>query len=593
MSTIQPPPGSTIVAPALRAAQVAVVSVLNPTPDLIRLAPNTTINAEVLASVQGGRSDVQTPLGRFEVQSPTPLEPGQSLVLQALTRSRLSGTNLLLQVVTIDGVPPQNTGTTQKPAKFVGMIPDGLPPQNTGTPQNTVTTAATNLIASPPEAAATQKNALHPQSSIPPSSTVSLSVGSKVSATILTLTPTFSLSPGQITSLQNHTSGTLNQGVIDAGGQRPNLSPITQQRNVLSPSTGQGQQTSSQPPAPTSINPVGPVLLRHAPGEEFQVTIQSISPPTPGRATVSSTIQPQPFLPGLTLTGTAIAQPHVSGVTLSLPGTTIRIPSQSPVPAGTEIVVKVESFPQPPSSPTIALSPNLREGMVFNQQWPGLEESYETLKEIAPAVAQQLADRILPQPNARLTSTALFFLSALRGGDIRSWIGEHAIKILGKLKPDLLRQLTGEFRVLGGMDEEGAIATRTADWRATLLPMLTGDSIEHIRLYTRYFEDQTRAEGKDGETPSDSRFLIDVTLSNIGRIQLDGMVGKQEKRLDMIIRTSQPLPKKVRSDMMDIFESANDIVGLNGAMTFQAAPDVFVEFSPETSQSPDRSGVIV
>jgi hypothetical protein len=61
-----------------------------------------------------------------------------------------------------------------------------------------------------------------------------------------------------------------------------------------------------------------------------------------------------------------------------------------------------------------------------------------------------------------------------------------------------------------------------------------------------------------------------LELSRIGAMQLDGLVRPQ--RLDMIIRTHEPLSADMRIDLTGIFADSLEAAGYAGGLSFQATP---------------------
>jgi hypothetical protein len=227
----------------------------------------------------------------------------------------------------------------------------------------------------------------------------------------------------------------------------------------------------------------------------------------------------------------------------------------------------------------------------MNQSWPSLDEGLASLLEVSPQTADRIINHILPKPNAQFTAMTLFFLSALKGGEIKDWLGDSATKLLLKTKPGALQRLADDFRLLGrggGGDDDRITPLRSDEWRGTLIPLYSDDGMQQIRFFSRQLAD-------DEDNPEDgmkgNRFLIDLSLSKIGRLQLDGIVVKGDKRLDMIIRTGVKLPAEMRTTIMSIFESANKIVGLNGGMSFQSSPDSFIDPEPEIMHETVGAGI--
>ena len=70
----------------------------------------------------------------------------------------------------------------------------------------------------------------------------------------------------------------------------------------------------------------------------------------------------------------------------------------------------------------------------------------------------------------------------------------------------------------------------SSDWRTYLTPFLNDNSIGLIRFLVRNFEDGENSNN-DGQIGKNSpRFIVDINFSNLGRIQLDGLMKRNQKK---------------------------------------------------------------
>ena len=95
------------------------------------------------------------------------------------------------------------------------------------------------------------------------------------------------------------------------------------------------------------------------------------------------------------------------------------------------------------------------------------------------------------------------------------------------------------------------------------------------------------ANGPDGHGARDNRFLIDLTLSRIGELQLDGLI--RPRRFDLILRTHMPLPPEMRQEIGKLFHGSLETLGMTGGVSFQAGTQGWVAIQPGRS---GRSGSI-
>jgi hypothetical protein len=179
--------------------------------------------------------------------------------------------------------------------------------------------------------------------------------------------------------------------------------------------------------------------------------------------------------------------------------------------------------------------------------------------------------------DAQLTTNIIFFLAALRAGDLRGWLGEGPISILQRTKPGLVARLVDSFSQMARISEEPA----TGEWKGTPIPFLNGTEIEQIFLYTQRHKENSNPNGEKADT----RFVVDVTVTHIGRLQLDGFLHQRRKHFDLILRSEFPLPLAMPEDIRNIFINAAGATGMKGGISFQAAPPNFVELIPPVDQN--------
>jgi len=294
-------------------------------------------------------------------------------------------------------------------------------------------------------------------------------------------------------------------------------------------------------------------------------------------STVSATSSSPGLAQGAVLSGTVRGVTPQGQPIVQAPNATLALDTRAQVPDGTRVVLKVETVPTLPS-PTKAAALAPAQTLVQAKTWSDLDEALKVLSTIDPARFQHVAQTSLPQPGVKLTAQMLFFLSALKGGDFKAWLGDSASRVIDRERPGLLTRLSGDFQIMAKMADE----PQQNDWRLALIPFLNGNSIEQVRFYHR------GRNGGENEDDGDegTRFVLDLDLSNIGHVQIDGLVKSEQKRMDLIVRTETPLNEDWRADIAEIFVNAQDLIGLDGGVAFQAAPGNFIEFPPITSPEP-------
>ena len=199
---------------------------------------------------------------------------------------------------------------------------------------------------------------------------------------------------------------------------------------------------------------------------------------------------------------------------------------------------------------------------LLDGQWPALHDALQNLGATDAAAALR---NTIPDASPRLVPTAMFFLAALRLGDIESWIGAPALKALKDGgKQALVDRLTGDFARIAAQSKENI----SGDWRAISLPFLNDEQLSQIQLFLRHHQpDDDGQKGGAEDKGKTTRFVLNVNLSRMGALQLDGLM--QQKRFDIILRSQEALPLPVRQDLMQGFAKGLGQSGLEGGISFQ------------------------
>jgi len=295
------------------------------------------------------------------------------------------------------------------------------------------------------------------------------------------------------------------------------------------------------------VPPGAPV--RFAAGQQVQVRVLAVGgdsavPPVPGAA------GPPP------VDATLVATTRAGQPVLSTPQGTLVLQARSDLPAGTALTVQLQA---PAPLPAILPPLDLAQGT----EWPALKEVMGMLAASDPTLARTVSAQLLPQATKKLTTKLLFLLSALRGGDAAGWLGEAGRQALeqGGGRGALAR-LVEDFQAAGRQGAEPAVE----GWRSYPVPFAGPDRIDHLRLHVRAIG----PDGKDerGEArPRTRRFLVELDLTALGPMQLDGLV--QPKRLDLMVRTRTLLPTPLKADLHAIFQDSLQAVGFAGILGFQ------------------------
>jgi hypothetical protein len=190
----------------------------------------------------------------------------------------------------------------------------------------------------------------------------------------------------------------------------------------------------------------------------------------------------------------------------------------------------------------------------------------------AAQAAARMVSNALPQAArpAQLPATAMFFLSALRGGDVSAWMGDKALDALRRIgKGDSIERLARDF---GGVQRSSA-ETGGADWRATALPMMWENEVSKVMLFYKHDRDSEN-DGGDGARKG-TRFIFDLQMTRMGAVQIDGYTKGQ--KLDMILRTEKLLSAPMMQFLRGAYVDSLEQIGFKGELSFQGKRNQFVD----------------
>jgi len=156
---------------------------------------------------------------------------------------------------------------------------------------------------------------------------------------------------------------------------------------------------------------------------------------------------------------------------------------------------------------------------------------------------------------------ALVFLAAVRQGDLAAWL-QDALPSPGggsdQAQP--LRRLAAGWREFTG-DADPAHAT-TEGWRPWMLPFHDGVMPRPLTFRLR-----RRPPREPGGGADETRFLLDLDLSALGALQLDGLI--RPRRFDLILRGGTRLDGTLRRELQLLFQDCLVTCGYAGQLSFQ------------------------
>lgn len=591
-------------------------------PALASLPPGTLLEGFVVNRDAQNNPILRTSAGDLQMQSDVFVKTGSQMVIRvdATVDSRA-------RIVSIDGLPPQDYASQN----LRGLTQDTImPPQlraamplPAGAPATTPQAMQAVLVGTPGSMMAAAPNPLFlsmPGAQMPvPAALAKLQVGAMLKVTVLQMDlPAALAGPAAVAGARPAQATTM----------RPQA-PVTPQ--TAAAGTAPGHATAPIPPSPerAAIAPVGmadartakiaqevPPTGAHAPAAPPAKQMQA--PPQaalvrPAMTPLPSSAAPLPNapMPQPAPTVAAGAPPAVPAAAPGEPALVIghepdganvlhtrlgvmKLYTAVPLPTHTQLRVDIAPQPRPtnptPGAPTAddaASDAELAPLTAQTRGWPKLAEALNTVMAQEPSLARDMMNP-LPQMGQKLTSGLLFFMAAVKGGDLRQWLGARATERLELRFPEIAARLKTDMVQM----QQLLLHSPLDQWSGTMLPMLQNGQLEYARFYLR-----DEQQGKDGQQGGgkEQRFLVEIDLSHLGEMQFDGFIrpGQAKKQFDLIIRTARPLEAGISEEIRQMFETSIATTGYTGYLGFQQGSHHFVRPLARSNEGPQDHHTIL
>jgi hypothetical protein len=184
---------------------------------------------------------------------------------------------------------------------------------------------------------------------------------------------------------------------------------------------------------------------------------------------------------------------------------------------------------------------------------PGTAQTNDLLAQNLPRVGSHLAAGLASFIRARLSDKP----AAWPSNELR-----QALQSAGR--PELASKLEQGFAELA---RAAPSTSQDGQWKTMVLPLLDEQALHQARLAI-HRDPGKGDQPKDGK-PASVHFLLDVELSRMGALQLDGLV--RGKRFDLMLRTHKPLDSQMQNEIQRLFAEAKSVTGITGEIYFQVA----------------------
>ncbi|MDE1901069.1 MAG: hypothetical protein KGI37_05420 [Alphaproteobacteria bacterium] len=588
-SASAPAAAPTSAAGNLTAVQAAVTASPASLQDLTRsIQTNATVTAATISATGSLNLTLSTALGDIAVSLPQIGEAlQQQLLQQLLTLVQTSKTvTVTIQPNASPGSPPSQAvillPSSPQTANAVSL-PASSPAATTTTPQPT---AATTVAILPVAAKGDVLTAIVLPTT-PASPTISLPsilpaqlpkqwpeeqaapIPAPAGAPPATTTDISSTSPPY-----NRLLAQPENGAPVAPAARPLATPdnITEAATATietppslstTPPAGQISENTAVTPIPSATQNLA-ALLR--PGNEIAMRIESFTPSLAGE---SPTTLP-PYLPAGNgapnqIMATVTGHTPEGKMILQTGDTTLFVKTPLAAPVGSSLLLTAElAKPDMPVTLPLPAAPQTA-GL------PALAQAVAALAQIDPTLAQQMIAAYTPQPTAASLPGALLLLfGAFKNGDARALLGNDATDtLLQNGKGDIVAALSRDLSNAGQPAQDQIVG----DWRAYPVPLYAQQQFQALTLYVHH-DREARRENNGLAASKKTRFIIDMKLSKLGAMQIDGFT--QHKRVDLILRSEAVLPSGLHDSLRTAYFNAMDAVGYTGVLSFQVGSQNWV-----------------
>lgn len=256
----------------------------------------------------------------------------------------------------------------------------------------------------------------------------------------------------------------------------------------------------------------------------------------------------------------------------------IRLPHLTPV------IAKILPLPGKDGLPVMPKDP-LPE---FKNTWTVLTNALETLRQTDQA-AFEAVKNILPQTGNKLPALMLSFMhAAAQGVSFTSFIGEANVSALRATEKGerLLKRLEKEFSASPKKATDGQNT-----WKGWDIPFLSGSVVEPVSLYLQRPSDSDLQRNASLKNQRGVRFVLDLNLTKLGRLQMEGLARRPERRFDLILRHQNDLPSSFDARVQSIFVQTLSALNYTGTIKVDQTND-FIVFTPHQDNEIKR-GVLV
>lgn len=278
---------------------------------------------------------------------------------------------------------------------------------------------------------------------------------------------------------------------------------------------------------------------------------------------------------GIQLQAMVIAADGKGQMTLSLQnGLTLNVQSNQPLPVGTQVMLGLKPNGEAQVLDLLLPAADAKASLISKLlvRWEGLDKAIERLQQTNPAAAQSVL-KPLPSLARGLLPGFVQFMNAVKSAQLEDLFNKDAIEALRSVGVE--GQLRQDVQQMHALHQK---AQEDATWRSFIFPYVEDQHDQNPKQGSFYW----RSDKDDGEGSS-HRFVLNMALSEIGAIQMDGLVKNQS--LFLKVRTLQTLSAEEAQGIQDVVRTTLEKLNWQGATRVEQTNTFTVDPLHEMTQS--------
>lgn len=249
------------------------------------------------------------------------------------------------------------------------------------------------------------------------------------------------------------------------------------------------------------------------------------------------------------------------------------------------VIVPTETVALPPLTPVAVKITEIVAPVVEQSAektvWTVLSDALKTIERTdTPAFENFKA--VLPSISPKLPALMLSYVKAAsKNIPLETWLGEQNAAAIRKTQGGevLLKRLEREFTPKKAADRQ------ETPWKSFDIPFLTGTAIEPVSLYLQRPPEDLDRRTAGQKSGGGVRFVVDLSLSRLGKIQLEGLAHRQNRTFSLTIRTQNALPDGAEAHIKFLFTQTLSALSYAGGVQVRQTND-FIDFAPlETAKT--------